>query len=209
MMLDIYVINLEERVDRWQHIVKTFGNDFNLIRVDAIKHNEGWKGCFLSHKKCLQIAKEKKLQNIIVMEDDCDKLNNNFVDRLYKIKEYLNNNDKWYIFLGGTFCTTKKNIIKKINYEHDNLFEINYGFCTQLVIYNNKSYDKIIDYEINEPIDNIWPKLFNSLISIPFLTTQVLSYSNINTDKISSFTQKINSTNKRLTKLLESKLLEF
>ena len=64
------------------YIIKTFGNDFNLIRVDAIKHTNGHIGCFLSHKKCLQIAKELGLKNIIVMEDDCIKNpsnNNNFV----------------------------------------------------------------------------------------------------------------------------------
>lgn len=204
IMLDIYVINLKEREDRWEHIVKTFGNDFNLIKVEAIKHDEGWKGCFLSHKKCLQIAKNNKLKSIIVMEDDCDKFNESFAERLHKIKNYLDNNNDWYMFLGGTFCTGTNHIIKKINYNQENIFEINFGYCMHLVIYNNKSYEKIINCEIAEPIDNIWPKLFNSLISIPFIATQKISYSNINTNQISSFTQKINSTNKRLTKALRN-----
>ena len=69
-MFDIYVINLEERTDRWDNITKIFKN-FNLIKLNAIKHKKGAIGCFLSHQECLKIAKLKKLQNIFVIEDDC------------------------------------------------------------------------------------------------------------------------------------------
>lgn len=197
-MLDIYVINIKERSDRWNHILKTFGNDFNLINVEAIKHQEGWKGCFLSHKKCLNIAKEKGLKNIIVMEDDCNIFCDNFVERLMIIKKYLDNNDDWYIFLGGTFKTEIYNVLNKIKYENINLLEISYGYCMHLVIYNNKSYDYILDTEIIEPIDHVWPKLFNAIISIPFIATQIDNYSDIENKIQNSFRKKIKITNNRL-----------
>jgi GR25 family glycosyltransferase involved in LPS biosynthesis len=197
-MLDIYVINIKERSDRWNHILKTFGNDFNLINVEAIKHQEGWKGCFLSHKKCLNIAKEKGLKNIIVMEDDCNIFCDNFVERLMIIKKYLDNNDDWYIFLGGTFKTETYNVLNKIKYENINLLEISYGYCMHFVIYNNKSYDYILDTEIIEPIDHVWPKLFNAIISIPFIATQIDNYSDIENKVQNSFRKKIKITNKRL-----------
>ena len=89
-MIDLYVINLTKRKDRWDHIVKTFTDpQLNLIRVEAEIAQKPWIGCFLSHKKCLKIAKEKGLKNIMVIEDDCLPMNkNNFVSRLIKIKNY-------------------------------------------------------------------------------------------------------------------------
>ena len=100
------------------YIIKTFGNDFNLIRVDAIKHTNGHIGCFLSHKKCLQIAKELGLKNIIIMEDDCT-LNllykYNFSLKLLNINNFLDSYDNWDIFLGGYNKTQGTDIIKKTN----------------------------------------------------------------------------------------------
>ena len=72
-MLDIYVINLSERTDRWEQIITELGTDFNLIRVNAVKHEIGTIGCFMSHQKCIQIAKDNGLSSIIVAEDDCIK----------------------------------------------------------------------------------------------------------------------------------------
>ena len=60
-MFDIYCINLEERKDRLTNIKKVF-KDFNIIRVDAIKRKRGHIVCFLSHQKCIKIAKEKKIK---------------------------------------------------------------------------------------------------------------------------------------------------
>lgn len=48
-MIDIYVINLDERTDRLKRIYQDFKN-FNLIRVSAVKHANGHIGCLLSHQ---------------------------------------------------------------------------------------------------------------------------------------------------------------
>ena len=64
-MTEIYVINLEERTDRWEQMKKLYP-EFDLIRVDAVKHEKEAVGCFLSHKKCIQIAKEKGFQVIFI-----------------------------------------------------------------------------------------------------------------------------------------------
>ena len=42
-MNEIYVINLEERTDRWDQM-KILYPEFNLIRVDAVKHEKGAVG---------------------------------------------------------------------------------------------------------------------------------------------------------------------
>lgn len=61
-MIDIYVINLKKRNDRLNRVRKDFAN-YNLIIIEAIEdiNQEGWKGCFKSHQKVIQLAKEKKI----------------------------------------------------------------------------------------------------------------------------------------------------
>ena len=51
-----FVINLDERTDRWENIQQTF-NFFNLQRIEAVKYTPGWFGCLQSHIKCLHEAK--------------------------------------------------------------------------------------------------------------------------------------------------------
>ena len=64
-----YVINLDERKDRWETITSKF--DIPLQRIPAIKDKIGWKGCGYSHMKALKMAKEKGLSFILILEDDC------------------------------------------------------------------------------------------------------------------------------------------
>ena len=66
-MIDIYVIHLADRPDRYEQIKNDFltYTDINLIFVDAIKHNPGAIGYSRSFKKCVAIAKEKNLKKLI------------------------------------------------------------------------------------------------------------------------------------------------
>jgi len=181
-MIDIYVINLKERTDRWEHIKHTFGNFFNIIRIDAVKNDDGAKGCFMSHKKCLEIAKEKNLKNIIVFEDDCTISNhykNNFLEKFKEIYDFLENHKEWDIFLGGVTYLEEKNIKKKIVYNDNYFFEINKGNNTNLVIYNNTSYDFFLKHDINVPIDDVWHHKLNGLICYPLIAHQLSGISNI------------------------------
>lgn len=201
-MLDIYVINLKERDDRWEHIVKTFGKDFNLIRVDAIKHENGHIGCFLSHKKCLEIAKEKGLQNIIVMEDDCTinpSYEKFFIKRIEQIKNYLNLFKDWDIFLGGINGTEPNDIVKKIDCEVKNLIQITKAYTTHFMIYNNSSYDFFLNFDETKgiPIDCVWHNKLVALTVLPFLASQLPGHSDIiNTH--TNYYRKIKNTQNKL-----------
>lgn len=180
--LDVYVINLNERTDRWKHIIKQFNNQVNLIRVEAIKDKDGVIGCFKSHKKCLKIAKDKKLDQIIVIEDDCllTKLyKNDFNKKLTDIISFLKQYKDWDLFLGGATGIDNNNIVKKINNNKFNLLEINKGQTTHFMIYNKSSYDFIINADTNMPIDNVWYDKLRGLTIYPFIAQQLTGYSNI------------------------------
>ena len=84
--IDIYVINLKERADRYAKIKTKFNfKSINLIFIEAIKNENGAIGCFLSHKKCIQYAKTSNMDKIIVIEDDCLPIGNDFEKRLLDI----------------------------------------------------------------------------------------------------------------------------
>jgi hypothetical protein len=195
--IDIYVINLEERKDRWEYIEKNFSN-FNLIRVDAIKKKKGAHGCFLSHIKCIKIAKEKKLKNIIIIEDDCKPMNN-FYERLIIIKKYLDENDTWSIYLGGTSKVFDTNVINNFIFNGEKIVEVDKGYMTHFICYNHSVYDFFLERENNFeiPIDKIWHENFNALVSVPFIAFQCDGYSNI-LNKPTSTVGRMTSSEKSL-----------
>ena len=69
-------INLDARKDRLEHVtnqLKSIGLDPDgdkVSRFSAIKLQNGRVGCSMSHLKCLQMAKEKRWENVFICEDD-------------------------------------------------------------------------------------------------------------------------------------------
>lgn len=208
-MIDLYVINLASRNDRWTHIIKTFSDpEINLIKVEAeVNDKNGWIGCFLSHKKCIRIAKEKGLKNIMVIEDDCLPMNINkdtFKSRLLKIKNYLDTHDEWNIYLGGTATISPSNFKNVIKHEDETFVEFNKAYMTHMICYNSNVYDLYLDQEITKPVDEFWFGKINALISVPFLATQLEGYSNI-VKRRKSDTKRINVANNVLIKYIQNK----
>jgi hypothetical protein len=202
-MIDIYVINLKKRTDRLEQIKTDFYN-YNLNIVEAEENiDEGWKGCFKSHLKCISLAKEKKLNYIIVIEDDCKKTVN-FDINLIKILNWLEKNlDKWNIFLGGVTGVWNYNHSIKICDDLD-LIEINLGKTYHFTIYNSNSYDFYLNHEINIPIDKCWHNKLIGLVSIPFIAIQSEGYSNIENKQI-SYDSRFNGVEKHFLLLLKNK----
>lgn len=199
-MNEIYVINLEERTDRWDQMKQLY-SEFDLIRVDAVKHEKGAVGCFLSHKKCIQIAKEKELSSIIVIEDDCRPLDD-FVNRLRNIKNFLDTYSEWDMLIGGGFHICPFNIKEKIT---DDLYRTNGGYCMHFVIYHHSSYDFFLNQnETDNPIDHVWQDQLRCLVPIPFLASQLDSYSNIGNWMENVFSKRIRRNNRILINHIQS-----
>ncbi len=195
--IDLYVINLEERKDRWEDIIKTYNQKyFNLIRVNAIKDRKGWIGCLKSHLECVRIAKEKNLSNIMVIEDDCIPMENQelFVKRIFKIKKYLDSNTDWEIYLGGTVSAIPFSYGNKIIYEDETFVKSNKAYATHMICYNEKVYDFFLTADKRFPIDEVWHGKIKALISVPFLVKQKPGYSDIVKDNKSD-EKRINEAN--------------
>ena len=68
---ETFVINLDDRTDRWDAIQKLCsGAGLTPRRISAVRATPGWIGCTYSHMKCMQIAKEEQLPWVLILEDD-------------------------------------------------------------------------------------------------------------------------------------------
>lgn len=213
----INVINLKTRPDRMDNILKYNFTRFKINRFDAFQARLGigWEGCARSHVNLVIEAKEKNLPYTIVAEDDFINTINlkDWEDRLYSIISWLQNNNDWEIFNGlptGLLVDSATKILNK------DLGIINMigGFNTHFIIYNNTSYDKVIEwYNYYDPeglrFQNKFPDIksrsfdenhllaidvylsnnFKMITSIPHLTCSNMDDSNI----IGNFTDNIKS----------------
>ncbi len=184
--LTMYVINLEERIDRWNYIQEHFDHPrIKLIRVNAIKDEKGWKGLYKTNKEILKKHIMDSSENCLIIEDDC-KVDNicNFLNEFLKIKEWLDNNlDKWDIFNGGIILwnTNLDNInipyVTKVNNSH--LLELKIKWSSANFIYYNYN---IINKIIEDNEFYIWDLFLNkykTLTSFPLRVVQKPDYSNL------------------------------
>ena len=189
-----YVINLNHRLDRWIQINEKFKeSNFRLIRVPAIKNNNGALGCGLSFLKAVKYAKDNKLDSILIFEDDNKPLDK-FEERWLIIKEWLDKNiDKWDIYNGGArfqdwwLYDSKKttiNIFKTKLYYNINdielLFTAETIVSTNWIYINKNAYERVLEWNnvISNgefiPIDLYFSdnKIFKQVFSIPHLALQ-------------------------------------
>jgi GR25 family glycosyltransferase involved in LPS biosynthesis len=81
--INAFYINLEDRTDRKRQIEGTLNNiNCRYERVDAIKDKIGAIGCTKSHIKALELAIERNLQCVLIVEDDIDWVSNKVNDAI-------------------------------------------------------------------------------------------------------------------------------
>ena len=186
-----FVINLDERTDRWNTFQENF-KDITLERVSAINNTVGWKGCGLSHVKVVKAAKEKGLPFVLIMEDDCvpSEFFKNNIDIFQKWLEQ--NMDKWDVATTGNsyygFHGNEENSITPICALSNLKLYTTKILSLQCYFINSSAYDSFISWGKNldsspnawNPID-FWPNKqhMKTISCTPFLTRQLNDFSNI------------------------------
>lgn len=163
---------------------------------------------FLSHIECIKIAKENKMKNIFVIEDDCIPYHEekNFEERLCKIKKILDTNNNWDIFLGGANIIYSHNITDILHIDDENFILSDKGKMTHMICYNESSYDFFLTKNVftSHPIDVCWHYKLKALIPTPFIAEQLSSYSNIQNKKL-NLRKCIKNTNDNILKYIIDK----
>jgi len=173
------VINLDASTERYETLQDNFPS-WPLERVSAIRATPGYKGCALSHLKCIDIAKQRNLEWVLVLEDDCmpyDKEN------IYKQFDSLlptlwNHRDKWEMFSGG--CTQIAEVNSFYQSEDQEFAQVR-GLTTHFILYNKTCYDRILNtYDRDKPtipIDNFYRDYFKTWVTNPFIAKQAPGHS--------------------------------
>ena len=179
---DIYCINLKDREDRWRHIrINKTEMDFEgeIIRMDAIKHKKGFVGCGLSHQKAIKIAKEKKLDKILVIEDDCLFKNGSFEHFLNCIEQLP---EDWDVLTGGvSWFLHDRRTVKRVS---KNLVKLSDFAASHFFLYKSSSYNKILQWQKDRHIDRYMGSLcrskkLNVYCSTPFIARQIADFSDV------------------------------
>jgi len=183
---EIYCINLDHRVDRWQESIKEFkkiGILDKVKRFSAIRNDDGRIGVIKSNLEIVKIAKEKNLNNVLVFEDDV-KFINNSIENLKKSILQLSKFD-WELFYFGA------NTHEKLKIVDDNLILLRNAYAVHSMCYNKNIFDKFIKYATmtnkiisNSQILDVWLSSAiqtnnKSYMVNPIITTQRESFSDI------------------------------
>ena len=177
---DVYIINLDESVDRMKQLMKDFSDVFTIYSTSAVKMTPGQQGCALSFVRIVKMAKEKNLPTVLIFEDD-NKPEPNFYKNWIIIKKYLDSHmDEWEIFNGG--MRNIMGIQKMIELESGvKLIKPIGGYSTNWIYINNSVYDKILGWELlGKPLVDLWfSSSFNIWCPYPILGLQYSGKSEI------------------------------
>jgi GR25 family glycosyltransferase involved in LPS biosynthesis len=172
------LINLESRKDRLENVLAAFSHwPVKPERIDAIKATPGWKGCTLSHLKCIETAKSRGYPWVLYIEDDCY-MTRSGLRQFMDVLPYLwANRDKWDIFSGAT---SKLDSYKKMS-SNPPLFQVT-GYASHFVLVNGAAYDKIvgaIDKNAPPVIDHYYKWNVRIWTTAPYIALQAESKSDI------------------------------
>ena len=169
--IPVYVINLENRTDRLQHIKGQFNGktEFELNIIKACKHENGALGLWLSITNVIKLALEKEEDVIIICEDDhqftesysCKML----IDSIIEADQHGAN-----ILIGG--IGGYKNAVPLANA----LCWVDNFWSTQFLVIYKRFFHKILDEpftEVHDTADGKFSEMTsNKMVIFPFISVQ-------------------------------------
>lgn len=165
-----YIINLPKRKDRRQHVLDQFAGrlEFDTYIVDAIEHNSGSVGLWLTINHIFRNLIDKSNDYFIIVEDDHVFTDFYSQGRLFKNIE-LAMSLKTEILLGGISWFDNAFVVD------DETFWVDHFNATQFVIVFKPFYSKFLNNQIElnySPDINISKMSRNKLVFHPFISVQ-------------------------------------
>ena len=148
----IYCVNLDTRADRWHDSknefyrlgIRTKVKRFPGIIIPSLKRtvHVGRAGCFSSFRAIVSEAKENKLENVLIFEDDVQ-FTEDALDILSASIKGLSDTD-WKMFYLGT-CITNEFSEVPLSRITNNLLRMRGGLCHHATAYHHSIYDKVLE----------------------------------------------------------------
>jgi len=181
--LNKFVINLAERADRREQVIKEL-EGWNYVFSPGYKKTNPMLGIAEAHINCVHNAQFLNLPYVMIMEDDV-KLRNGCVEYF---NEALNHApEDWEILLGGIYESKR---LEPVNEYWNKTGE----FCgLHFYIVRNTAYDKILSYDGKQHIDrymNFKGHGLKCYVTKKLVATQYSGLSN-NTNKNEDYTDKL------------------
>jgi len=189
---EIYCINLERRIDRWNESLNEFDkHNLNVKRFNAFDGNElhplsglnsGQLGAIYSHRGILQYAKENNLNSILILEDDVQ-FDENVNQKFLSIYERVP--DDWDVILfGGNHSGNNPWSKGTLTQVADNVFRVTYSLALHCYAVKSTVYDLAIDTlsKMNNTNDALFAEIqsqINCYIIRPHLAWQRPSFSDL------------------------------
>lgn len=146
-MEHVYYINLESRTDRRTHVesqLELLG--WKYERFNAVKTKSGRVGCSMSHLRLLQMAKQKNLPYIVIIEDDIHFTDIPKFKSLHK--EFIENISDFDVYL------LAGNLRPPVEIIPNNILRISLSYTTTGYVVKNHYYDTMIE-NIKEGISKL------------------------------------------------------
>jgi GR25 family glycosyltransferase involved in LPS biosynthesis len=147
------IINLESQTEKCLQVLNEAAKlkDIQCEIMPAIYDTNPLKGCTLSHLKCVEYAKENKLEFILILEDDVifeDNVNEVLKKSLHEIQQF-----EWNIlYLGGLIKSHSKIVTP-------NLIHAKVVNTTHAYIIHKRFYDIVLNLDMNIIIDKSYRML--------------------------------------------------
>jgi len=181
-----FVINLKSRPDRWARMKRIFnGSDIKITRINAVTAQNPHLGLLKSFLQALRKARALRLENILLLEDDCMPTAG-WKTRWSKVCDWLEKNpEKWDIYSGGNHSIWFPHEVGHI--DDIKFYNPIYSLASHWLYVPQRSYDTLIDYYSHLAIlSPILPtvaidqhnNLFKMIFSHPFIAYQKSDYSN-------------------------------
>lgn len=162
----VFCISLKEREDRREAVLeeaKKLNLDIEFVLVER-DNEDPQRGCFSSHKLCSQMAVDRGLNRILVLEDDVvfEKTSN---EKIKRINKYLDSKDPEIFYLGailGKIWLTKSFGIARVRGQGCHAVILSKGACKKVAK---------LDYD-GRGIDSVMTKMFKIYTCFPMIAYQ-------------------------------------
>ena len=173
-MIQAYIINLEDRLDRKLHIVDEMTKlpQVSYEIVAAIRDES--KTCFLSHLKCIQRAKDNNLPYVLVLEDDAI-FSEDCIEIFDRALTEVQTRQWDMLYLGANLNSNAYNITPT-------LVKLSGAYTAHAYMVHKQFYDIILNLQLDVEIDVCYSKLIpnnNIYMCDPMIAYQLPSYSNL------------------------------